>query len=129
MSAFRDELIAIDGVGELLGSLNTTVCLATNSHPDRVRHSLEVTGLWQFFDPHVFSATHGVAAARAAGMEVVGFCGGSHCRQGHADRLLEAGCTQVFARMGELGEFLTHLARGDHDQNIAECGSASCVYR
>jgi len=32
------------------------MCVATNSHPDRVRHSLEVTGLWSFFEPHVFSA-------------------------------------------------------------------------
>jgi beta-phosphoglucomutase-like phosphatase (HAD superfamily) len=48
MSVFTDELRAIDGVCELLGSLNMPVCVATNSHTDRVRHSLEVTGLWRF---------------------------------------------------------------------------------
>jgi len=142
MSVFTDGLRAIDGVGELLGSLNTPVCVATNSHTDRVRHSLEVTGLWRFFEPHVFSAmmvargkpapdlflfaaerlnvspanclvvedsVHGIMAAQAAGLEVVGFCGGSHCRIGHADHLLGAGCKQVFARMNELGEFLHSL--------------------
>lgn len=56
MRAFTDELRAIEGVAELVASLTVPICVATNSHPDRVRHSLEVTGLWSFFDPHVFSA-------------------------------------------------------------------------
>ena len=139
MRAFTDELRAIAGVAELLGSLTTPVCVATNSHPDRVRHSLEVTGLLRFFDPHVFSAfmvergkpapdlflyaaekfgvapadclvvedsVHGVTAARAGGMDVIGFCGGSHCRPDHAERLLLAGCGRVFAKMSEVREFL-----------------------
>ncbi len=44
----------------------------------------------------------GVQAARAAGMRVFGFTGGSHCRPGHAERLLEAGAEQVLATMCEL---------------------------
>ncbi len=48
----------------------------------------------------------GVAAAVAAGMPVVGFCGGSHCRPDHASALLAAGCAQVFDRMSELSAFL-----------------------
>jgi HAD superfamily hydrolase (TIGR01509 family) len=142
MRAFADELRAIDGVAELLASLSTPICVATNSHPDRVRHSLEVTGLWSFFDPHVFSAfmvergkpapdlflfaaqkfgvlpdaclvvedsVHGVTAARAAGMEVIGFCGGSHCQPGHVERLLLAGCNRVFPRMSDMREYLLSL--------------------
>ena len=142
MRAFTDELRSIDGIAELLASLTMPICVATNSHPDRVRHSLEVTGLLRFFDPHVFSASmverakpapdlflfaaekfgvgpddclviedsvHGVIGARAAGMEVIGFCGGSHCQPGHAERLLSAGCQQVFPRMSELA----FLARAD----------------
>jgi HAD superfamily hydrolase (TIGR01509 family) len=142
MRTFTDELRAIDGVGDLLRALDIPTCVASNSHPDRVRHSLEVTALWQFFDPHVFSAamvpqgkpapdlfllaaerlnvppalclvvedsTHGVIAAWAAGMEVVGFCGGSHCREGHADRLLRAGSGRVFSGMADLSEFLARL--------------------
>jgi HAD superfamily hydrolase (TIGR01509 family) len=57
------------------------------------------------------SAT-GVAAAIAAGMPVVGFCGGSHCPADHADRLLAAGCLRVFAQMPDLADFLCE----------AECG-------
>jgi HAD superfamily hydrolase (TIGR01509 family) len=48
----------------------------------------------------------GVAAARAAGMPVVGFYGGSHCPEDHADRLRAAGCRRVFARMPDLAAFL-----------------------
>ncbi len=44
----------------------------------------------------------GVAAAVAAGMPVIGFCGGSHCPGDHAQQLLAAGCSHVFARMNEL---------------------------
>ena len=50
----------------------------------------------------------GVAGAQAAGMQVVGFTGGGHCRPGHAARLREAGCTEVFAAMPE---FAAHLSR------------------
>jgi HAD superfamily hydrolase (TIGR01509 family) len=48
----------------------------------------------------------GVEAAVAAGMPVVGFCGGGHCPQDHADRLNAAGCALVFTRMADLAVFL-----------------------
>jgi len=48
----------------------------------------------------------GVEAAVAAGMPVIGFCGGGHCPDGHAGRLLAAGCSHVFARMPDLAVFL-----------------------
>src|SRR3954452_19437375 len=58
-------------------------------------------------------SVHGTVAAQAAGMPVVGFCGGSHCKIGHAERLLGAGCMRVFARMSDFGEFVQSL---DPDQ-------------
>jgi HAD superfamily hydrolase (TIGR01509 family) len=54
----------------------------------------------------------GVEAAIAAGMPVVGFCGGGHCPGDHADRLIAAGCSRVFARMPDLAEFLCGDACG-----------------
>jgi HAD superfamily hydrolase (TIGR01509 family) len=48
----------------------------------------------------------GVEAAIAARIPVVGFCGGSHCPDGHADRLIAAGCSRVFAKMPDLAAFL-----------------------
>jgi beta-phosphoglucomutase-like phosphatase (HAD superfamily) len=44
----------------------------------------------------------GVAAARAAGMRVVGFAGGGHCGPDHAARLSAAGAETVAASMPEL---------------------------
>jgi HAD superfamily hydrolase (TIGR01509 family) len=51
------------------------------------------------------SAT-GVEAAMAAGMPVVGCCAGSHCPGDHADQLLGAGCSRVFARTPDLAAYL-----------------------
>jgi HAD superfamily hydrolase (TIGR01509 family) len=48
----------------------------------------------------------GVTAAVAAGMPVVGFCGGSHCPQSHADQLMAACCSRVFSHMTELADYL-----------------------
>jgi HAD superfamily hydrolase (TIGR01509 family) len=52
----------------------------------------------------------GVNAARAAGMTVVGFCGGSHCRPGHGDRLLAAGAARVLQDMRDLPAAIAKLA-------------------
>jgi HAD superfamily hydrolase (TIGR01509 family) len=41
----------------------------------------------------------GIAAAVAAGMPVLGFHGGSHCRPGHGDRLRAAGAVAAFGDM------------------------------
>jgi HAD superfamily hydrolase (TIGR01509 family) len=54
----------------------------------------------------VEDSLEGVAAARAAGMVAVGFCGGSHCPADHAPRLAAAGCRRVFAAMPDLAAFL-----------------------
>jgi len=45
---------------------------------------------------------HGVTAAVAAGMRVLGFAGASHCRPGHAELLLAAGASVTFHHMREL---------------------------
>jgi len=44
----------------------------------------------------------GVTGARAAGMTVLGFHGGSHCLPGHADKLRAAGATVTFDDMRQL---------------------------
>ncbi|HEX7883143.1 MAG TPA: HAD family hydrolase [Afipia sp.] len=44
----------------------------------------------------------GVTAARAAGMTVIGFTGGSHCRPGDADRLRRVGASTVIDDMRAL---------------------------
>ena len=47
-------------------------------------------------------STHGVHGAKAAGMRVIGFIGGSHSWPGHADQLTAAGAETVIRRMADL---------------------------
>ncbi len=44
----------------------------------------------------------GVTGGRAAGMTVLGFHGGSHCRPGHGDSLRAAGAAAIFDDMRQL---------------------------
>ena len=44
----------------------------------------------------------GIAAARAAGMRVLGFCGGSHCQPGYDEALRAAGAFLTFDDMRQL---------------------------
>jgi HAD superfamily hydrolase (TIGR01509 family) len=54
----------------------------------------------------------GIAAALAAGMTVLGFHGGSHCRPGYADTLRVAGAAATFDDMRELAGLIADLALG-----------------
>ena len=58
----------------------------------------------------VEDSVHGVMAARAAGMRVIGFTGASHTYPTHGDRLIEAGAETVIARMSELPGMIEALA-------------------
>ena len=53
----------------------------------------------------------GIAAAVAAGMPVLGFYGGSHCRPGHGDRLRAAGAVAVFADMRQLPDLIARIGQ------------------
>ena len=54
---YRRELKPIPGIVQTLGRLTIPSCVASSSLPDRIRLSLEVTGLLGRFDPHLFSAS------------------------------------------------------------------------
>ena len=138
-AAFESDLRPVPGVESVLQALSLRHCVASSSAPARLRHSLSLTGLLRYFDPHIFSATQvargkpapdlflfaaasmqtppdaclvvedseaGVRAAVAAGMRAIGFTGGSHCRPGHAERLLAAGACAVCDDMRRLPAFL-----------------------
>jgi HAD superfamily hydrolase (TIGR01509 family) len=53
----------------------------------------------------------GVEAAIAAGMTVIGFCGGSHCGPEHGDRLLARGAALIIADMRELSTAMAKLVQ------------------
>jgi HAD superfamily hydrolase (TIGR01509 family) len=137
--AFEAELEPMTGVAALLERVRHTVCVASSSDPQRIRHSLGCTGLLDHFGGRLFSATMvargkpapdlflhaadalavtpkrcvviedsvpGVQAAVAAGMTVIGFTGGAHCRLGHAGGLRRAGARDIARSMPALGAML-----------------------
>ncbi|TKT81160.1 HAD family hydrolase [Aquamicrobium sp. LC103] len=63
----------------------------------------------------VEDSIHGIAGAKAAGMRVIGFTGGSHTHPGHADALTEAGAETVIRRMADLDGVLSALAEWSED--------------
>ena len=112
---FRRELRAIEGIREALEALPNPRCVASSSKPERIRLSLEVAGILELLEPHIYSATMvkrgkpapdlflhaaramgalpercvviedspaGIEAAKAAGMRVFAFAGGSHAEAG-----------------------------------------------
>ncbi len=81
----------------------------TKPKPDIYLHGAKQFGA----DPSrclvIEDSTHGVHAARAAGMRVIGFTGGSHTYPTHADRLTDAGAETVISRMIELPQMVEAL--------------------
>jgi HAD superfamily hydrolase (TIGR01509 family) len=55
----------------------------------------------------------GISAARAAGMAVLGFHGGSHCRPGYGDTLHSAGAAMTFDDMRQLPGLIARLGSND----------------
>jgi beta-phosphoglucomutase-like phosphatase (HAD superfamily) len=51
----------------------------------------------------------GVTGGHAAGMTVLGFHGGSHCRSGHADLLQAAGAAVTFEDMRQLPDLIARF--------------------
>lgn len=56
-NAFAAELVPVDGITRLIDRLSVPRCVASSSTPERIRHSLRVTGLIGRLEPHLFSAT------------------------------------------------------------------------
>jgi HAD superfamily hydrolase (TIGR01509 family) len=55
--AYHKELRAVKGVVEALDALETPVCVASSSFPEKLRLGLEVAGLYHRLAPNVISAT------------------------------------------------------------------------
>ncbi len=70
--------------------------------PDIYLHGLQQMGGKPERTLVIEDSVHGVHAARAAGLRVVGFTGGSHTYPTHADRLTDAGAETVISRMVDL---------------------------
>lgn len=56
-SRFEQELRPIDGMGTVLAELPWPKCVASSSQLERIRLSLGLTGLREYLEPNIFSAT------------------------------------------------------------------------
>ncbi|MEM1297784.1 MAG: HAD-IA family hydrolase [Pseudomonadota bacterium] len=57
LEKYRTELLAIDGVADLLARLRIPRCVASSSEPAKLALGLIETGLYEALYPHIFSAT------------------------------------------------------------------------
>jgi HAD superfamily hydrolase (TIGR01509 family) len=57
LATFRERLAPMAGIEQVLRGLRLASCVASSSDPERIRLSLSVTGLLNYFGDHVFSAS------------------------------------------------------------------------
>ena len=55
--SWESKLMPVKGVKELLEKIKIPICVASNGEPTHVRHSLELTKLYDFFDENIFTAS------------------------------------------------------------------------
>lgn len=79
--------------------------------PDGYLHAARALGFAPAACLVVEDSATGVQAARAAGMRVLGFLGGSHIGDGHAAVLRAAGADALFEQMRELPALVERLSR------------------
>ena len=133
---FATSLEATPHIAEALAQIARPICVASSGPPEKISTSLNRTGLYDRFAPHIFSAVqvrHGkpapdlflFAAERmqtapenclviedsVAGMPVLGFHGGSHCRGGYGEKLQDAGATRTFDDMRQLPDLIARIGR------------------
>lgn len=71
--------------------------------PDLFLHAAKTMGDYQADTCLVIEdSVTGVTAAVAAGMHVIGFCGGGHIRDGHAEKLLDLGAERIITDYAQL---------------------------
>lgn len=135
----NEELQPVNGAYDALSSLSYSKCVASSSSAQSLDSKLISTGLYELFNPHIYStelvqngkpapdlflhaahqlnvlpidcvviedSANGVMAGKRAGMQVIGFTGGSHCPPDHANSLRSAGADLIATNYSELVELL-----------------------
>jgi HAD superfamily hydrolase (TIGR01509 family) len=140
---YRRELRPTPGVRAAIEQLAVPFCVASSSHVERIRLSLELTGLLPLFGDRIFSASMvehgkpapdlfrlaanamaarparclviedspaGIMAARAAGMAVFAYTGGSHIAiSGIRPAIETLGPDAIFDDMNRLADLVASL--------------------
>jgi HAD superfamily hydrolase (TIGR01509 family) len=57
LTAFDEELTAVDGIVEVLDKLRLPSCVASSGTHEKMRRTLGKTGLYKYFDGRIYSAT------------------------------------------------------------------------
>lgn len=96
--------------GEHVYSSLATPSKRTKPAPDVFLHGAKEMGADPANTFVVEDSVHGVHGAKAAGMRVIGFTGGSHSYPGHADILTEAGAETVINRWRDFPAVLEALS-------------------
>jgi HAD superfamily hydrolase (TIGR01509 family) len=112
-SSSRPERIelALEVTG-LLGRLaphlfSATMVKRSKPAPDLFLHASRAMGISPGRCLVIEDTTTGIAAARAAGMRVLGFAGGTHAKgNGYADRLAAAGAERVVRHLREVADLV-----------------------
>ena len=78
--------------------------------PDLYLHTAEKLNVPATACVAVEDSVHGVVSAKSAGITVIGFTGGGHCRAGHGDFLFHAGADRVVNHMDQLKQTLSALS-------------------
>ena len=95
--------------GRIFSALETPTG-KTKPAPDVFLHAAGTLGADPAKTFVIEDSVHGIHGAKAAGMRVIGFTGGSHSYPGHGDLLMEAGAETVIRRWAELKGVLGALA-------------------
>ena len=100
------------GLGPLVGEhvYSAPHVGAPKPAPDAYLHAARQLGVPPDTCLVIEDSLTGVRAARAAGIEVIGFVGGSHIQPGHAQALLDAGALGCIQDMHELPALLRGAA-------------------
>ena len=85
---------------------STTLVAQGKPHPDIFLYAARAMEVGRERCLVVEDSVAGVTAAKAAGMRCIGFVGGSHCPDGHAERLSKAGATTVVSDLRQLMTFV-----------------------
>ena len=113
---FDAELKAISGIAEVLAGHDGPRCVASSSAPRRIERGKPAPDLFLHAAQQMGAAPAeciviedslpGAEAALAAGMITLGFAGGGHIRNGHAEKLDALGVAAVFDDMAALPDLL-----------------------